>query len=383
MIVDNSCSIDTKEILESVSAHLPKHEFLVAQYDSGKKVVKTKVPVDRADWVIERVPPSRHLSISCATFRGKDILPNFSRTNIVSVGLDIRGRPFIRTPRHLLDLICKELDYKRIPLPSGLACSGQHCTVLWKLDREFEYTELSDLYAAEHGLGCALTKVGQVTPLQTASRYIVLPRSGELARPAAFIANSAISERSSKRLLAAASGHLTQAKASLIAKNVAVIAELGSLLHHRILRVPTSEHWYWMAAYAAATGTFVGGHELKEICRSIGESLANVGWTDLSNIRMSCPPYTYRGYVDVLHRNAASGEVRLGMNDYYPISDADWPHAVARALGVNDEEAASLGLAYLSPNEVRGARSYASLSGPRASVGIEEYVPLSTFLRAA
>ncbi|WP_428309974.1 hypothetical protein [Hydrocarboniphaga sp.] len=340
MIIDTSENLAAEELVSHIVSGVVGHQYghFSARYDVEKKVVRTKLPADKAQWVLNQVPASRHLAISCSTFIGKDVLPNVSSTNVLTVELNVPDKLLIRTPRHLLTTICEHLSRVAIPAPSALICTTQNSLAIWALDRSFEYDELGELYAVECGLAEALQKFGATTSPQSASRYLPLPRPDGVGRAVALIGNGALTTSSSKRLIHVTGDYVSSNTAKRLNRNIEVISELGALLFKRFIDVSAApeKYWLWMAAYAAASGYYVSHQELRDITRSIVESLERCTWDDARTRKVPTLDYNYENYLDVLVRNVKAEMVRLGprAEDYYSIQDGSWTAVVAANLSV-------------------------------------------------
>ena len=382
MIIDSSENLQPKELIDALIPGTAAGGFLVAQFDSDRKVLRTKVPPERAGWFLQQVPTSKHLSISSASFFGKAILPNFASTNTLSVNLTLVDSRKFATPRKLLNSICEHLRDRQIPLPSVLICKPGSAMVLWITDRYFDYLELGEAHTAECGLRAILEPFGSTETPQYSARYVALPGS---SRPIALIANGAISTCSAKRLLELAYEYVKASSANRYKRHIEVISELGALRFKRAVDfVSTAEqHWVWMAAYAASAGLLVPYKEVREISRAIAESLENKEWDGIRTHVASPLTISYENYLDVLVRNIKDGEVKINDGDYYPVSGDAWVTAVTQSLAVTDSEIQELGLTHLVNRSYRQSSPRVWLPPTRDAIGQDDFVPLSTFLMAA
>lgn len=383
MIVDTSDSLPIGELLQAIRPE--GRGFLVVRHDSAKKLIRTKVRPDQAAWFLNQLPSSRHVSISLSSYLGKNVLPNFCSTRAVSVTLDLGKARSSKTCSQLFVAVCEQLDACGMPLPTFTAVTPSYAKVVWVTNTAFEFCDLGRFFSIEKALAECLSSLGASPVLSGASQFIPLPQAAQVGgQPVAFISSGGLRTIDADRLFDAAGARLTLDVGAEITRNCEVIDELGSLLFSRSLEVSARPqlYWLWVASYAAATGGFVENLELKDIVRSVVESLES-DWADAKDIQVPGLPYKYESYLDIIVRNMREAQVRLGTAGYFPIFDHGWIKVVANELDISQQEVVDLRMSHLRPSGVRRPSLPYYVPRQRIALGREDFVSLHQFLQAA
>ena len=357
-----------------------------AQFDVNRRLLKAKLPVDQLEWFLDQAPPSRSLYISAASFHGKAILPNFASTRLIGITVDHRVTGQISSAEQFAETLSWRLSKANIPLFSLIAWTSTQAEVIWVLDEPIEYRDISISYQTELGLSRLLSTFGASKTASGISRLIPLPQN-KVNSPIRLIAPGSIRTVDHFRLNRAVHEGISLAEAETYSRNAQLVHELNSILAARTLLIPNTPEsiWQWVTCYAAACAAFVEQQELKECARSIAESINNRRWSELRATGVSGKSFSYDGLVEVIARNARSGQVSLGIDstDYFGIVDPRWAKEAAARLNITPREICELQLRSFVPQGSSTVDTGYFYKPKRVPVGMEDYVSVQRFLLRA